>query len=336
MPSLFFYISRLPEKNWNYYDGLRQSKIIRKPFVTENTSTQFMEQYFKTGGKLPVFTQLSLNNYGVNRADHTISIFFLGIIIHQKTILKEKTFYSDDVNHLYAFFPFIWFISCLAHDFAFYLETETEEFKKFPDTETFKKKLHIKHDLLLQKISHIPQDLFELCDAYFRYRHTSNKLDHGIYAGIALFDKLVENRIEKKQMRQTNLFWENALDKEYSYACATIALHNMWFPKEDKFSEYRLNGLGKMIGRSQITFDEAPLLFLLGIVDTIDPVKAYHEKTPEFVLKNVFLTFPDSKSFQIRISSKLNFETIEKKVRNLAGWLDTGISLSQRRIRILL
>jgi hypothetical protein len=335
MISIYEWISRLQERNWNYYTGLNDKVFLARPFVESNTSQDFISRYFTIGGKMEAMRDFDIENFGIPRADHTISIFFLGILLYSRTKIKNRPFFVGRMSKHYGFFEFIWFLTCLSHDGAYHLEGDTNLFKSAPDLDNLKRHLALEYDLTTQTVANVPQDMFELIEAYYSFKHEHphfKVVDHGIYGGMLLYDRLVKNRIRKKAMNEPSLLWEEFLDDHYAYAAATVAIHNMWFPVKSDYALYRRYGLAALIERPAIKFFENPLLYLLGLVDTIDPVKAYKDiADPATVLTNVYLTFSKGSSFKLSVSKELNFNILSGQANKL-GWLEIGTDVIGRSI----
>jgi hypothetical protein len=51
MASIYRRIENLRERDWNYYAGFQDNVPIEKPFITDNSSVNFINQYFYKGGK---------------------------------------------------------------------------------------------------------------------------------------------------------------------------------------------------------------------------------------------------------------------------------------------
>lgn len=197
-----------------------------------------------------------------------------------------------------------------------------------------KDRFAIEHDLLTLQPDLVPSDMFSLCSRYFNYRHKNGRIDHGIFAGVLMYDRLVKNRLIKKGKVGEKLLWEDWLDGQYAYAAATVAIHNMWFPQKEDFVAYAESNLEQLIGQAKISFQQAPLLFLLGLVDTLDPVKAYWQLSSALVLKNVSLCFSGEGSFSLRISKNLNFSVMAKKISDMEQWLSVRTVIKENQIKI--
>lgn len=107
-----------------------------------------------------------------------------------------------------------------------------------------------------------------------------------------------------------------------------MACHNIWTTKrgssyESNYVKFELNGL-IIPNFKEISIKNFPLLFLFGIVDTIDPIKIYmrdgHE--PQEILENLEVEYREE-SFTIRNkpNSKLDFKKIIKAADGFKGWL---------------
>ncbi|HEY5326504.1 MAG TPA: hypothetical protein VIJ27_05855, partial [Mucilaginibacter sp.] len=273
MNSLYEYY--IKEDQWNYYSVIPNNRLNDKLFVTTKSSLAFIKDYFKEGGKESVIKAFDVDDFDVPRADHTVSLFFLGVILLNNTEFKNLIFFPSTVNKQYDFFPFIWFLVCLSHDAAFHQEKNKDLLEIAKDIKILKKHLNIEHDLFSLQVKNVPASLLNVCEQYFLYRHEQGATDHGIHAGILLYDRLVKNRIVQKEQGDNSLEWHDSLDDDYAFAAATIATHNIWFPKEKDFEKYREYGLENLIDHKKVNSKDSPLLYLLGIIDTIEPVKAY-------------------------------------------------------------
>jgi len=178
--NIYTLIKELEEIDWNYYAAAVNNITLDKPFISDLSARDFILKYFAKGGKHLVTNRFNIADFGTARAEHTVSIFFIGILIYQNSILKDKVFYNGKVNARFDFFSFIWFVSSLAHDFAFYKEKKVDEPILWENNPTINDILineGIYYNLLEQKVPNIPQDLFKLVSAYFNYRHLKENTD---------------------------------------------------------------------------------------------------------------------------------------------------------------
>ena len=181
------------------------------------------------------------------------------------------------------------------------------------------------------------KNLFDVIPNYFKYRFEDKKLDHGIFTGIKLFDSLEENRKERKKQVENGvenpvLYWGDDLIPIYAQASLSITMHNIWSSskKVEIKEKYRKFGLESLItGETEIfpiLIKDNPLLFLLGLVDTIEPIKTFNCFEPKYVLENILIDFDENK---IMISNKkdslLDFEKLKRNLKGLESWLDVEI-----------
>lgn len=340
MISFYQLIADMREEDWNYYAGFNYYKM-QKSLISETPSKDFIRDYFRQGGKEEIINRFMMDSFTQQRADHTVSIFFLGLALFHQTQLEGKTIFKSITSDEYEFFHFIWFVTCLAHDIAYDLERDEFLYKECPDLPSLKRYLQITIDLADCDIDLIPQYLFRSCETYFRYLHSTRKrVDHGMYAGFLMYDALVKNRHLQHELKQTNhLSWEPWLDQQYAYAAATVAIHNIWFPMDEKYlALYQQHGLNELIGKEKISFEEAPLLYILAIVDTLDPVKALQEYAPiNDILQYTFLSFSDS-TMMLQFSAELNLdkniEALTGKVKELEEWLKVSVTSTERMLSV--
>ena len=115
-------------------------------------------------------------------------------------------------------------------------------------------------------------------------------------------DSLEKNRKVRKEQVENGvensiLYWGDDLTPLYAQASLSIAMHNIWSSgeKEEIKEKYRNLGLESLItGESDIfpiSIKDNPLLFLLGLVDTIEPIKTFNCLEPQYVLENILIDF---------------------------------------------
>lgn len=181
---------------------------------------------------------------------------------------------------------------------------------------------------------------------YFLYRRFNSKypkkIDHGILAGLFFYDALVRNRIKQySKINSDELYFGPELNKVYAQAAGVIATHNIWLPNENNISEYIKFGLEELVGKSPVKLNESPLLVLLGIVDTIDPVKIYsnenNEKNINEILKSILISC-DTNKIVLKKSPNciLDFNEIIERSNDLNRWLDVNVNSSNERLCIKL
>lgn len=260
----------------------------------------------------------------------------MGILISKNIKFSNPAFNQSNLPG-YSLFPFLWFLACLFHDLGYDYE-ETEEYKiKIWDIDSLKKELKIKNDFTCQTIQGIPESILNNISKYFIWkRFVMNSLDHGIVAGYYLYDKLVKNRKYRNKKNKDELFWHPSLDKQYAEVAAVIASHNIWFANWESKESYETFQMNELIGHSQVNISESPLLFLLGLVDSIDPTKIFKDNiNKDEILRKLRIGFTDN-SIKFRTDSieLSEFNQLKKKCEDLKLWLKVKITVERELITI--
>lgn len=331
MKTLKEHIESLRQSDWDYYQGFPRKEFII-PFLTDGNHSNFIRQFFKHAGKQQTINLIDIQDSEISKANHINSIFFLGILIANK-LEYEKKYFDETINEKYRAFPFLWFLTSLGHDFGVKYEKDKKILTSILDIETLKNEFNIKKCLLKQRVSYINKTLFSHVRQYFMYRRfKSNRIDHGILAGLYFYDKLIKNRRRKK--------WNKCLDKYYALVSATIATHNIWIPNDKTACAYIKFGMKSLVNFKPITSKKSPLLYLLSIVDTIDPIKLYtnaFNDNDNDILENLLFDFKNDKIIiQNKHNSKLDFSKLLKKADGFEGWLDVEVEKDENSLIIVL
>lgn len=322
---------------WDYYHGDRPERKLKNPFAPDGNHIQFIEEYFKIAGKSILIWNFPVDVFQLKRPAHVNSTFFLGLLI-----IKECKIDIGLTNKNlpgYSTLPFLWFLATLFHDFAEQLEQQEDFLKTVTDVNSLLTRYQVQHNLLQQQIPYVPPSIFKSIEKYFDLRRAENKVDHGIHAGIYLFDALVKNRIQKNiDGNDNHLWWHPSLDNQYVLASASVAIHNIWVAqKELDYLKFNLKELKHFQGYSA---DDFPFSYIFGLVDTIDPVKFFcypRDRQPisvENLLESISFDF-NGKSIIIKNESlpQEDFIEYDRKIRrNLKNWLNQKIT---RRRNIL-
>ncbi len=350
METILDKIKSLDSDDWDYYqdrDSNKMANNLSEPFTHnhEDIHRNFIEEYFKIAGKGQVYDSFNINVNNFRRPMHTNSVFFIGCLLYNHLNLKEKMGFDKvrDEDHFY----FIWFVTVLAHDFSYIYESDFNTYKKTinDDIKTLKKELNIgSHDLLhllsKAKLDNKIKILTENISNYYSYRYNENcKIDHGITAGLKLFSSLESNRIkmlQKDEHDNGGLYWGNDLTSLYAEASFAITTHNIWVPDVYTVKLYEEYGMEKLAKIFPISFNDFSLLFLLGLVDTLDPVKIYSGCQPKYVLENILIDFPDENiiTFRNNDESSLDFTQLVEKALGLIGWLDVEVCTENNLLKI--
>ncbi|MGN6212021.1 hypothetical protein [Parafilimonas sp.] len=333
MKSLYEYINELPIDQWHYYYGLNNDLESEKPFIDSSNYSDFILNYFKKGGKVEVFESCQINPIDLRLPNHICSVFLLGVLIYYQTSFHKKyKLGSNDPG--YKSFPFIWFLIALFHDNAYQME-DKNQLQDVVSIADLNEKFNIQYFLLDRKFTKC-KELLSLRNNYFLFRKRRwGVVDHGILGGTLLFDRLVKIRREKKRKNEDTLFWGKKLENQYEIASNAISIHNIWVQSKDICDQFDLK---ELISFKPINFKEFPLFYILGIIDTIEPLKEYKDDnlSDTDILKSINIEF--GKQY-IRViesnSSKIDFYKLIKKAIGLVGWLDVKVEVEHKEFKIL-
>ena len=202
------------------------------------------------------------------RIKHILFSFGLGLVFadfaNLTTKISEKYKYcqyeienNNNDNFLYA-----WLTVCLYHDFGYYVDH-----KKYSNISNLSNIINsLECNIFMSgALSRYSPELYH---KYYADRYKTNKKngdfeigDHGILGGIVLYDL-----INRESSCEYCYFDENL--------CFCIMEHNIWKQKKD----YPLSSPYHWIDKSnfvKIDSQKEPLLFLLSLVDTIEPTKKF-------------------------------------------------------------
>lgn len=322
----------------NYY--YPKAKIFRMKEWTEQEALTFIKTYFEAGSKEIFCGHNMLEKY--NRAVHTVSLYALGIILYEKLGINCK---RNNIPGGKDSFLYIWYMTCLYHDMGYVYENgRGKNLEGYETLDLFIEEALGKDPYLFYKRKKKNAWLEDLCRNYYKYIYeTRGHIDHGVVGGMILYHNLINNYKEKKQKsgnnnetefydKTKNVLFSKKLFPYYELAATLIARHNMWYASPEKFEAYKAAGLEALIleNDQRINFDkEKPveqLLFMLCFADTIEPLKAYNQCNPQFVLDHLKLDIAkssDGLNVDFYIDARaLKVSVLEERIKSLEDFLD--------------
>jgi hypothetical protein len=341
-------ITQLKEQDYNYYCDPDHASL-KNPFCEEYTVEgfkTFINDYFSKAEKSDCVELSPIALESEIKEDHVCSAFFLGVLIFKNTSINKTPLYksinikeqNDSISgNGTEDFRFLWFLTCLYHDHTFSKESDASFISKLDDFNSLNNILTIFHQFVTEDVSHIEKRLLDSIVNYFNYNLICrNKADHGIIAGCYLYDRLIKLRRKQEQKGTGERYWGQDLEKVYATISATIAAHNIWLPVPEKESIYKHFGLEKLINFQPVKIKNSPLLFILGLTDTLDPVKTFKANhSVKEILENLECKFyKNSIHIKNAACSTLDFSILQRKVDNLLGWLDVSITKKHNYLRI--
>lgn len=332
MKSIFQHFNALQINEWHYYSGINGEFTTLKPFIETDDYSNFILKFFQQGGKVKIFENCGISIDELRLTNHICSVFLLGTLFYNK-ISIFKTYNPKNSPSDYSTFPFIWFLIALFHDNAYQMEGENK-LENISTLEDLVNHFDIEHSLFDRKFSKCKQ-LLDCRKNYFEFRKKKYQVvDHGILGGMLLFDRLVKIRREKRKSKEDTLFWGIKLENQYKMASNAISIHNIWLQNEMTCKKYKLDTL---IGFTPIKFCDFPLFYILGIVDTIEPLKTYKDDNISDldILKSINFEF-GKKYLKVSESndSKVDFSKLIHKAKSLQGWLDVEILTETTKFKI--
>lgn len=293
-----------------------------------------------------LLTELVKNiRFEKGRDKHTISAFLFGILLKEKLKISMRSL-PKVCNTVDDSFIYFWSMTCLSHDLTFQMETSCEFNDRCRTIEDFFDTFELKHSLIDDS------DKGEIFKKYYDIRIGSyNKMDHGITCGLLLYDLLLRQYESSRQkiMSATYAFtrdewkYSNDFPKYALRICETIAQHNIWVADEHNHSVYDKAQLYQYIpGRKEfkkVTYCEKDsLLFLLGLVDTLDPVKCVlnSQKSADVyeIIKNVSVQCNYSKKRFTLVCDSFFDDFIINNWLKLSDWLDVDITSLPNGVKI--
>ena len=217
----------------------------------------------------------------------------------------------------------------------------------------------------------MPRLSYSRINQYFNYRLTGtgewSGVDHGIMGGMLFYDLIIKNYLwEYSRAKELNpetsvysFFITNILDRSLSvnleqtamflYVADCIMSHNIWKASPGKEGVYREYGLDFLIGEKfrRVSFRANPLLFLLCIVDTLDPYKNFHKcafgcgideleyswERMAYIYKKVEIDVQNHKII-VTVPQEWGAE-FERHLQGMMDWMDITYSRSQNSFEII-
>lgn len=354
--SLFEVFIELERKRSSYY----YDRVMNiKPITNPDRSWEFIGKYFKYGEKEAILDKKEISDVKKKgKHEHTVSLYFLGISLMRKVEEDMKLKLEDLGIHAreYDFkYPYTWFLTCLFHDYSWNIECEAPKKSYSNKSDLYGKFFDTKYDiynhLLANEVEYQPNYSMELMNKYFWFKyHKFHQLDHGIIAGHLLFDRLIKNYNNQwedykvfgnGEFRSSDYFehkgktWRREHWDHFAYIADSIISHNIWMNDGSKvYEEYDLLELS-MSSANKIKYVDNPLLFILGVLDTVEPVKFFNNFSAEYIWNNIDYEVRDEGIWmKVNSSSVFNYSEWFKKIKSLEEWIDTRVTIKGREIVI--
>ena len=227
-----------------------------------------------------------------------------------------------DTDQLRQEFLYMWYLICLFHDFGYLHEDKGEKL----DTND----IPIKDEIVSGSyfVSHpifgIPEKLRKNAILYFQLRLQCPRfnpynlcIDHGVAGGVRMYnllEKIHSGEYICSDIPNTLLHGRPIFESNIVPAAWTIICHNIWTCLKGSKDELRYTSLGLsdlVIGKGHplIKLQEHPFLFLLCLIDTIEPIKKLYSDPPHVkeILEAISIRFEQESTL-----SRVIFQTTNR------------------------
>lgn len=343
----------------SYYDiPIQVEKLLGSD--AKINCTDFIRTHFEIGEKKNALTFPFKAEYRKDhfRHIHMVSLYLLALSSLESggPLYARLPMQLDYVSHPDKY---MWFLTCLYHDTASCVE----------ECDWNKGKQVIQHfDPCYCIYSYEKSDgekfvtsyPKEVIKRYYEYvLDTRKNQDHGILGGVLFFDKMCRNFREKTSGCSTivngvynktdsNLMWCDSTLDAAAYISDAIISHNLWTCRatDPVADEYRRYGLYELIissDQERISFSHPatnPLVFLLCLFDTLEPVKRFWntddaEEIQKF-LKLISIQWGEKEvliKWKAEAMKYAGFYDWMKSIVGMERWLAVDISLCKTKGR---
>ena len=327
MNSLYDIFYSINESNdrWRYYENANIDTILafgNSP--NENSPAKTIKAYFDAGGKFDLLRDVedSFESIPDWRAEHILSTFLLGIHFFEN-IEYIRCAFNDlaETNQTRRTWLYIWFLTCLYHDIGYIYETDSKIHFHKSINSFLPSKLSVQGCTSLK--------YYELGKNYFAYRKRERVIDHGVIGGFRLYaimDYIMKSNCADGRNHILNgLLYSTSLEPYYAKAADAIIRHNMWNAPEDNpilCNKYHDFSLDELIGEQRITLEQ-PFVFLLGLCDSIEPIKRFNFTKAERILKSIEIDV-DKNSIELSMPYCLRNNAYFVGIKEMRKWLNVS------------
>ncbi|MFW6002383.1 MAG: hypothetical protein ACOCQD_03505 [archaeon] len=352
-------ILRTDEHHYYSRSNIKSSFNLEDLLSREENAKNYISEYFSLGQKKKLFEE------EIQRPFHVLSVYLLGIVLykitnHDEHVKKEIDEIVKKINDSgYYSFEYFWYLTALFHDQAYYYENNISrefQYNIFGLNNLFQKSTYNpgKKHVYVNQHPRYDKNLY-LKYMEFKIQEFGSSVDHGIYGASILFERARHNLITKflesegsisnlplNEFYFKNLQWSaNHLDifRKISF---TILDHNVWRQDDiDLVNKYDLNELYND-NYIKVNDEAHPLLFLLCLVDTIDPIKyidqpgKHHNQSIYGILNNISIEYEQgsllrivfNKSYFLNLQS-FNVKKLKKAIKSLEQFMDLTVTVEE-------
>ncbi|HEY8444845.1 MAG TPA: hypothetical protein VIK94_01805 [Bacilli bacterium] len=321
------------------FTGLPQVNNIRELLRSNDDCYKLIIQFFNIQDE---------DSKEFSRAQHTVLAFLLGHYFASISNIDKKIeeyFSSINKTDRKLDFIYLWFLTSYLHDLAFLKEKDVNPDLHFDLSEIFRDEVYL-YDYSLYKYFRLDLRFNEiLYKRYYEYSVLHKTIDHGIIGGNMIFQQFKNNLINayiKEKEKDKNVTIDNFNHNDlffsiyqldiYRDIAFTIMNHNIRRINNlqivNQFALYELTEANY----PKVNFDKDPLLFLLCLIDIVNPlnfieVDKYSIEHVLYALTNVFVEVGE-KSLVIYLFKLDYLKCIDKwkeRLKNASDILDITV-----------
>lgn len=171
-------------------------------------------------------------------------------------------------------------------------------------------------------------------------------MDHGIAGGDSLYGGLIENYNREYRQNRISGTYERFLNtqgrefcceqfKVFAYIANCVTAHNIFMAEGDEakkvYQHYGLECLWKE-NFKKISYEENPLLFVLCVADTLEPLKRFKGEEPSDILKKITLDYNFIENFiTVKMEEDIKYSENGKKyidnIKKMEEWCKIKVKI---------
>lgn len=341
-------------QEWHYLQNYGSETRLDELFEGRN-ALHFIKSSLSVNGKGSPLVNMFEDGYQMDqyRSNHTLSAYLLGIVLRDKLHIDVRELPQVEQKRTRNFLYF-WSLTCLYHDIAFSVEEQSDQLiDQITDMDCLIRHFRIEHSLLEKSKDS------QLIKRYFEYRIKKGKIDHGIVGAMIIYDRLIKSYEAARQavgakeggFVYQGLHYSARFKRHILLIANTIAKHNMWRADTRTVEEYEENGLQELIPdesnshRISIESEDEEikdkLLFLLGLVDTIEPIKCLGRERNNRTIRNPYIVLEKMKISFDYAHMTINIDCPDEcaddywnSVKGIEAWMNVKAEREQQSIGI--
>lgn len=152
-----------------------------------------------------------------------------------------------------------------------------------------------------------------------------------------MYKDLCELRKEKESLHHKNLYWGKELELDFYFAGRAIVEHNIYkiTPLDNAVFYYKFFKIDKLISSEKIIkINKVPFLYLLCLIDTIDPIKFFNGNK---FLDKILIDFKENSIIidVSEVSDNIRFDYLGR-IYDLNNWLTEVIIINNNCVKIVI